>query len=468
MLLLFQSLGNHEFDNGVSGVTPFIRNLSCPTLAANLILTSEPTLEAEQNLMKSVVFNIDGIKIGIIGYLTPDTKILAVRNNVEYIEEVTAIREEVNKLKSEDIQIIIALGHSGFDKDLEIAEKIEDIDIVIGGHTNTFLWNGKTTESERPQGPYPTVVRQKSGRRVPVVQAYAFTKYLGKLHVIFNSNGEVVSFDGDPILLDNSVPQDPSILSIVNRYRENIAQISEAVVGSASVVLDGLTCRLQECNLGNMIADAVVKKYASEYIGEGWTDSPISVIPGGAIRASITHVGQPFNITQGDLYTVMPFEGTLVKVAINGSNILKMLEHSVAAYDTQFPRGEFLQVSGLKVEFDFKNRPGARVTKVQVRCGKCEMPDFEPLNEAAEYNILTIGFTASGGDGFTVFKSLPITPLSYSELMSTAEYLNATALVHPEVEGRIIIHNANAINEATARIGSLVTTFIALAWIILF
>lgn len=468
MLLLFQSLGNHEFDNGVSGVTPFIRNLTCPSLAANLILTSEPTLEAEKNLMKSVVFNINGIKIGIIGYLTPDTKILAVRNNVEYIEEVTAVREEVKRLKSEDIQIFIALGHSGFDKDLEIAEKVEDIDLVIGGHTNTFLWNGNTTESERPQGPYPTVVRQKSGRRVPVVQAYAFTKYLGRLHVIFNSHGEVVSFDGDPILLNNSIPQDPSILSIVDRYRESIAQISEAVVGSASVVLDGLSCRLQECNLGNLIADAVVKKYASEYIGEGWTDSPISVIQGGAIRASISHVDRPFNITQGDLYTVMPFEGTLVKVAINGSNIVKMLEHSVAAYNTLVPPGEFLQVSGLKVEFDFKNPPGARVTKVQVRCGKCDTPDYEPLNEAAEYNILTIGFTANGGDGFTVFESLPITALSYNELLCTAEYLNATALVHPEVEGRIIIHNADAINVAIARTGSLVTTVIALAWIILF
>ncbi|XP_069361107.1 uncharacterized protein [Maniola hyperantus] len=394
------SLGNHEFDNGVSGLTPFIRNLSCPTLAANLILTSEPTLEAEKKIMKSVVFNINGIKIGIIGYLTPETKTLAIRNNVEYIEEIIAIREELNRLKNEGIQIFVALGHSGFDKDLEIAEKVDDIDLVIGGHTNTFLWNGKTIDSEIPQGPYPTLVKQKSGRQVPVVQAYAYTKYLGKLHLIFDFRGEIISFDGNPILLNNSVPQDPSVLSIVHRYRENIEQISESVIGSSSVLLDGLTCRLQECNLGNLIADAMVDKHASEYTGEGWTDAPIAVMQGGGIRASISHVDQLFNVTKGDLYTVMPFAGNLVKIAMNGSNILKMLEHSVANYNIIRAPGQFLQVSGLKVEYDFIKPPGARVVKVLARCGKCKIPVYEILNKTAEYNILSNGFLANGGDGF--------------------------------------------------------------------
>ncbi|XP_045774953.1 uncharacterized protein LOC123873896 [Maniola jurtina] len=409
------SLGNHEFDNGVSGLTPFIRNLSCPVVAANLILTSEPTLEAEKNLMKSVVFNINGIKIGVIGYLTPDTKTLAIGNNVEYVEEIIAIREELNRLKNEGIQIFVALGHSGFDKDLEIAQKVEDIDLVIGGHTNTFLWNGKTIDSEIPQGPYPTLVKQKSGRQVPVVQAYAFTKYMGKLHLIFDSRGEIMSFDGNPILLNNSVPQDPNVLSLVHRYRESIEQITESVIGASSVLLDGLTCRLQECNLGNLIADAMVDKYASEYVGEGWTDAPIAVMQGGGIRASISHADQLFNITKGELYTVMPFAGNLVKIAMNGSNVLKMLEHSVADYNIIRAPGQFLQVSGLKVEYDLKKPSGTRVVKVLARCGKCQIPVYELLSKTAEYNVLSSGFLASGGDGFFMFKGLPMTSLGNHE-----------------------------------------------------
>lgn len=79
------------------------------------------------------------------------------------------------------MSIIIALGHSGFAVDKQIARECEDIDLVIGGHDNTFLWNGPKPDLEIPLGPYPVIVQQASGRNVPVVQAYALTKYLGYL-----------------------------------------------------------------------------------------------------------------------------------------------------------------------------------------------------------------------------------------------------------------------------------------------
>ncbi|XP_068617833.1 trifunctional nucleotide phosphoesterase protein YfkN-like [Battus philenor] len=395
------SLGNHEFDDGISGLTPFINNLTCPVLSANLKLDKEPLLQAEKNLMNSVILNINGTKIGIIGYLTPDTKVLAIRNNVDYIEEVIAIRNEIDRLKREDVQIFIALGHSGFIKDMEIAEKVEDIDLVIGGHTNTFLWNGKTPDIENPDGPYPTLVKQASGKIVPVVQAYAYTKYLGKLHMVFNSIGDLISFDGNPILLDKSIPQDRDVLEIVNSYRDDVMKISEEVIGNISVILDGHSCRLKECNMGNFIADSIVNTYASTYVGDGWTDAPVGIIQGGGIRASVAHVNLPTNITKGDLLVVMPFDGTIVKVSINGTYILKMLEHSVANYNPLRAPGKFLQVSGLKVEYDFQQQPGMRVQRVYVLCGECKVPTYLPLNKSHEYNILMPLFLAMGGDGFS-------------------------------------------------------------------
>ncbi|XP_014357715.2 uncharacterized protein LOC106710224 [Papilio machaon] len=394
------SLGNHEFDNGVSGLTPFIENLTCPVLAANLILNREPSLQAQKNLMKSITLDINGTKIGIIGYLTPDTKILAIRNNVEYIEEEIAIRNEIAELKRQNVKIFIALGHSGYLKDMKIA-KIEDIDLVIGGHTNTFLWEGKTIDSEKVDGPYPTLVKQTSGKIVPVVQAYAYTKYLGKLRIVFNSSGDIISFNGNPILLDNSVPQDADILEIVKKYRKNVAKLTEVVVGKISVVLDGQSCRLKECNMGNLITDAMVYKYASEYDGKGWTDAPIAIIQGGGIRASIAHTNLPTNITKGDLLIVMPFDGNMVKLSINGSNIWKMLEHSVAGYLPLRSPGEFLQFSGLKVEYDFEKPPGMRVKSVSILCGNCYLPTYSLLNRTKVYNILMPSFLSMGGGGFS-------------------------------------------------------------------
>lgn len=438
---LFQSLGNHEFDNGVSGLTPFIENLTCPVLAANLNLAHEPTLAAEENLMKSVIFNINGTRIGVIGYLTPDTKILAIRNDVEYIDEVIAIRQEAVRLHNIGVKILIALGHSGFTTDLRIAKEVEYIDLVIGGHTNTFLWNGTSPDVEKPVGPYPKFVKQSSGRFVGAVQAYAYTKYLGKLYLTFNRDGEIVNYDGNPVLLDKSIPQDADVLAIVDSYSGEVTKISEVVLGTTSVKLDGLTCRLKECNIGNLITDAMVHKYASEYKGPGWTDAPIAIIQGGGIRSSISHMKLPANITKGDLLIVMPFDGSMTKITINGSNIFKMLEHAVANYNTIRPLGQFLQFSGLKVEYDFDRRPGMRLINAYARCGMCEVPEYFPVNRTKSYNILAPSFLSMGGDGYSVLNDLPATPLSYDELQATSEYVQSHKPIYKATEGRIIFRN---------------------------
>lgn len=80
------------------------------------------------------------------------------------------------------------------------------------------MLTGSKPDSEDPEGIYPTFVTQKSGRRVPVVQAYAYTKYLGQLSLEFDSLGEVKDAIGNPLLLDNKVAQGRSCFVIANVY----------------------------------------------------------------------------------------------------------------------------------------------------------------------------------------------------------------------------------------------------------
>jgi 5'-nucleotidase len=63
---------------------------------------------------------------------------------VNFLDEVESINAEVERIKARepDIKIFIALGHSGFEMDQKIAANVPDIDVVIGGHTNTFLYKG--------------------------------------------------------------------------------------------------------------------------------------------------------------------------------------------------------------------------------------------------------------------------------------------------------------------------------------
>lgn len=72
---IFQCLGNHEFDDGVNDVQLFIRNITIPVVSSNLDLSNEPLLDKEPNLKKSTVLTVNGRKIGIIGYLTPETSV---------------------------------------------------------------------------------------------------------------------------------------------------------------------------------------------------------------------------------------------------------------------------------------------------------------------------------------------------------------------------------------------------------
>ncbi|XP_061379082.1 protein 5NUC-like isoform X5 [Danaus plexippus] len=432
------SLGNHELDHGVSGLTPFIENLTCPVLAANLILNKVPELEKETNLRKSVVLNKSGVSVGVIGYLTPDTKVLAVKNDVEYIEEVEALQEEVQKLKKEGVNIIIGLGHSGYLKDLEIAKKVDGLDLIIGGHTNTFLWNGTVPDSEKSLGPYPTYVVQSSGKLVPVVQAYAYTKYLGKLHMVFNSKGELLSADGRPILLDKTVPQDPEMLSIVDKYKNKVLNYTEEVIGNTSVLLDGLSCQHKECNMGNLIADAMIYRYVSDYEGrEQWSDVPIAVIQGGGIRSSIDHADFPAPVTKGDLIAVLPFEGTLVVVTMNGKILLQMLEHSVENLTHLDYPGEFLQVSGILVEYDMSKPAGSRVAKADARCWNCSVPIYSRVVDTEMYNVIMPNFLSNGGDGYNMLEGLPKRALNYSELTATLYYVQNHSPILPAVEGRV-------------------------------
>lgn len=68
---------------------------------------------------------------------------LSFTGKVKFKDEIESIKSRVEELKKEGISIFIALGHSGYNADIQIAKNVPDIDLVVGGHTNTFLYNGK-------------------------------------------------------------------------------------------------------------------------------------------------------------------------------------------------------------------------------------------------------------------------------------------------------------------------------------
>jgi len=208
------SLGNHDFDNGVEGLIPFLNGLNFPALAANMDVSKEPLLK---NLIQpSIVRDLNGTKVGIIGYITPRTAALSQPGpNITFQDEIYALNNECEILKKQGVNIIIALGHSGYNFDKILASQVSDIDLVVGGHSHSFLFTGENPPDE-PEGDYPTYITQQSGKIVPIVQAGLYSKYVGYLELEFDINGELMQpiqevgvKNAEPILLDNNVPDSP-------------------------------------------------------------------------------------------------------------------------------------------------------------------------------------------------------------------------------------------------------------------
>ena len=168
-----------------------------------LIFRNVPELDGLTE--KSLIIMRGGRKIGFVGYLTLETIWTSnVPPGLVLEDEVEAVAREVEKLKAQGIDIIVAIGHSGYAMDQKLAAEVPDIDIIVGAHSHSFLFTENSTSpnpsnnkiegkffkailflamNDTPPGPYPTVVKSGSGNTVLIVQAMAFTKYLGHIKV---------------------------------------------------------------------------------------------------------------------------------------------------------------------------------------------------------------------------------------------------------------------------------------------
>jgi len=387
------TLGNHEFDDSISGLVPFLQNQSCPIVVSNLNTSQVPELS---NLTRpSIKLNRDGKVIGIVGYITPDTKSISnPGENLIFVDEIEALKIEVKKLHDEGVDIIIALGHSGYEKDKDVALNVPHVDVVVGAHSHSFLFT-PTKQFPNPSnneiiGPYPTLIENKAGHKTIVVQAYAHSKYLGHMKLHFSEIGDLEDWSGSPILLDSNHAQDQEVLDQLKPWKEKLIRLSKDVIGSTAHVLD--ISRSHESTLGNFVADAMVRAWENKTMPDG-SHVRIALCNSGGIRAAF----DKGNVTMEDILTTFPFSNTFDVVSLKGRYIREALEHSVDKFTNKNPNawGGFLHVSGLQVVYNLDKNDGDRVVSLTVGDGK-------DLEDEQKYNIVTSNYVLGGGDGYTM------------------------------------------------------------------
>ncbi|KAH7964907.1 hypothetical protein HPB49_002504 [Dermacentor silvarum] len=285
-------LGNHEFDDGPKGLAPFLRamqNANVNVVNTNADFSNEDVLK-NISLPKSVTITINGTKVGIVGAVLHETAVLSNPGNVKFENDLESIKKEAKQLDGNGTKIIIAITHCGYPRELEIAAQVPEVDIIVGGHTNTFLYHGDGYPPEnKPEGDYPTVVNRTGNGPALIVQDFWFGKYLGFFQVTFDEQGKAVAWSGNPILMNASVNEDNDTLAVVERYKPNVTAAMKEGIGYTKVLLEQADniCRLRECNLGNLMTDAYFSYYAdmNSSSPDLWSDVNGAVLNGGTIRA---------------------------------------------------------------------------------------------------------------------------------------------------------------------------------------
>ncbi|KAL1471453.1 hypothetical protein MTO96_039912 [Rhipicephalus appendiculatus] len=372
----YACLGNHEFDDGPENLAPFLAKMNesnVTVIGTNTDFSNDTTLKG-YNLVKSAIKEINGTKIGFLGAVIPTTKYGSSPGpHVDFIEEKEAFRKEIPNLIKKNVTIIVAITHSGFDREKDIVNDVEEIDILVGGHTNTFLYTDRT--EAKPS----------------LLQDFRFGKYLGRLDVTFNSTGHVVRWGGNPILLNASVPEDENMTAVLEPFKDNLTARMAEVVGSTR-------------------------------IPPAWSDINGAVVNAGSIRTALPSF---YNVTWGDVVTTLPYGNSLVTLTLTGTDIWHMFEHSVTEYNTtkDQQKGRFLQVSGFRVQYDLTKPENDRVKSINVLCRNCSVPIYEQINCTDTYTIVTADYVAKGGDGFKFANSVIISDVGPIEYEALEKYI---------------------------------------------
>ncbi|KAF5274772.1 hypothetical protein FQA39_LY18707 [Lamprigera yunnana] len=373
------TLGNHEFDDKVEGVIPFIKALKAPVVVANINDSLEPIFQGIYK--KSIILYREGRKIGIVGVTLTRINTLSSTGQLIFLDEIESINKEAERLVlEENVDTVVVLSHCGYEMEKTFARKASPkISIIVGAHSHTLLLNEKTSlNGMKIGGPYPTVVTNEDGRKVLVVQAAAFTNILGSITLYFDKKGNVIFWKGDPIYLDKNIPQDPEINREIKIWRDNMEEISSTIVG---------------------YTDAMANHYLETTEKDAWAYASIALLNPGSLRMSIS-IG---NITVKKLLEAIPFDNTVDVVEIKGKCIKDILELSTASYDIE-GKMNFLSLSGIHLKLNLSKPNAPNIESIKVLCRKCEIPYYEPLKMEETYRIVLNSFLIQGGDDFYLFK----------------------------------------------------------------
>jgi 5'-nucleotidase len=239
--------------------------------------------------------------------------------------------------------------------------------------------------------------------------------------------------------LSQYITPDPEIEALLTELAGPIEELRLTPVGETTVFLvgDRAVCRAMECNLGNLITDAMRAE----------TGAQIAITNGGGIRSNIPldsdtpadiALAEPYTVTLGDVLTVLPFGNLVATFDLSGADVIASLEHGVSAIGTDSGTGRFPQVSGIRYTFDPSQEIGSRIVSVEVLG---DDGTYTAIDPEATYSVVSNDFMRGGGDGYELFATNATNAYDFGRPLdqALADYIAANSPISPGIDGRIII-----------------------------
>ncbi|NKB17039.1 MAG: hypothetical protein HC770_01140, partial [Pseudanabaena sp. CRU_2_10] len=475
------AFGNHEFDLGTALVrdlitgsstsTPPFPGTSFPYLSSNLDFSTDANLASlvvpnaqaprPNSIAASTVIEVNGEKIGVVGATTPTITTISTPggitvlptsfNGVPTSAQLDALAAEIQAdvdallAANPDVNKVVLLAHmQQIAIEQALAERLKNVDIIVAGGSNTRLLdsNDRLRAGDTNQGVYPIVKTDADGKPVAVVNTDGNYKYVGRLVIDFDANGNIIPSSYDPNVsgayatdsqgvtdLNAQALVDPEIEAITDNLRTDIIAKERNVFGISDVYLNGVRTdvRQQQTNLGDLTADAnlaIAKTIDSSVVlslknGGGIRDDigrvivptgstgEVQRLPNEAVRDAAGNIVKPEGgISETDIANSLSFNNGLTLITVTATELLALIEHGVAASTSTNTPGQFPQVGGLAFSFDLTKAAGDRVQSLAI-----ENPDGTDIDVVVRngaivgdpnrtFRMVTLNFLAGGGDGY--------------------------------------------------------------------
>ncbi|KAJ7184198.1 Metallo-dependent phosphatase-like protein [Mycena filopes] len=401
--------GNHDFDFGFPHLCKLIEATTFPWLLSNIVDTT--TSQVPKSLFEFQIIERAGLRIGIIGLVEKEWigTVATWPSNFVYRDMKQVGLDLSEKLRGEHrCDLVIALTHCRFDislaKDLlalspsaQVTTSIASshgVDLILGGHDHLYYASkGMSTWEDYDIS-------------VDVLGAEA-------------DHGDVPGLQNEITLEFETTPAGSIRRKILKTVLSSVSSTLKAPVCNTTVTVDvrSQLIRTEESAAGNWFADVIRHAYDDSLAMKGCGGSDGVFICGGTFRGDSMY--GPGLMTIGDILEILPFEDPIVVIEIDGAALWDALEASLSTWPAQ--EGRFPVISGFRVSWDSRRKPGERVLGVwllneiedsesghDASSGNStpRLVDGAPIERTADrtYKVVTRSYMAEGHDGFTALQ----------------------------------------------------------------